>query len=101
MAREENAIFTVLCMVYDDNGNILVEDRIDPSWAGIALPGGHVEPEESFTQAAIRETREEVGLRLEKKDFKLLFEVADGSKLYKGYYTLCDWAIQNFKRHPS
>ena len=65
MAREENAIFTVLCMVYDDNGNILVEDRIDPSWAGIALPGGHVEPEESFTQAAIRETREETGLTIE------------------------------------
>ena len=65
MAREENAIFTVLCMVYDDNGNILVEDRNDPSWAGVALPGGHVEPEESFTQAAIRETREETGLTIE------------------------------------
>lgn len=65
MAREEMAIFTVLCMVYDKNGNILVEDRKDPSWPGVSLPGGHVEPEESFTQAAIRETYEETGLQIE------------------------------------
>ena len=65
MARIENAIFTVLCMVCDDNGNILVEDRIDPSWPGVSLPGGHVEPGESFTDAAIRETLEETGLSIE------------------------------------
>lgn len=64
MAREESAIFTVLCMVYDENGNILVENRKDPSWPGVSLPGGHVEPMESFTQAAIRETWEETGLTI-------------------------------------
>ena len=65
MARTEQAIFTVLCMVSDGNGNILVEDRLDPSWPGICFPGGHVEPGESFTQAAIRETFEETGLTIE------------------------------------
>ena len=62
MAREENAIFTVLCMVYDDHGNILVENRKDPDWPGVCFPGGHVEHGESFTEAAIRETFEETGL---------------------------------------
>lgn len=65
MAREEKAIFTVLCMVSDQNGNILVEDRLDPSWPGICFPGGHVEPGEAFTAAAIRETLEETGLLIE------------------------------------
>ena len=62
MAREEQAIFTVLCMLYDENGNILVENRKDPKWPGVSLPGGHVEPGESFTLAAIREIYEETGL---------------------------------------
>ena len=62
MAREENSIFTVLCMVCDDHGNILVENRKDSDWPGICFPGGHVEHGESFTEAAIRETFEETGL---------------------------------------
>ena len=62
MAREERAIFTVLVLVTDPEGLILVEDRVDASWPGICLPGGHVEKAESFTEAAIRETLEETGL---------------------------------------
>ena len=65
MAREEQAIFTVLCMVSDGHGNILMQDRVDADWPGMCFPGGHVEPGESFTEAAIRETREETGLTIE------------------------------------
>lgn len=65
MSREEKAIFTVLCMITDSHGNVLVEDRKDPDWPGICFPGGHVEPRESFTAAAIRETQEETGLTIQ------------------------------------
>lgn len=62
MARNEKAIFTVLCLISDKNGNILLEDRKNLDWPGVTLPGGHVESCESFTQAAIREVQEETGL---------------------------------------
>ena len=66
MSRAEQAIFTNLCMVYDHSGNILVQDRKDPSWPGLCFPGGHVEPEESFVESVIREVWEETGLTIEK-----------------------------------
>lgn len=66
MARSEQAIFTNLCMVYDHDGNILVQDRLDPDWPGLCFPGGHVEPGESFVESVIREVWEETGLTIEK-----------------------------------
>ena len=65
MARSEHAIFTNMCMVYDDAGNILVQDRKNPDWPGLTFPGGHVEPGESFVESVIREVREETGLTIE------------------------------------
>ena len=64
MARSEQAIFTVLVMVENELGQILVENRVDPDWPGICFPGGHVEAAEAFTDAAVRETFEETGLTI-------------------------------------
>ena len=64
MPRSEKAIFTNLCMIYDDAGNILVQDRKNPDWPGICFPGGHVEPGESFVESVIREVWEETGLTI-------------------------------------
>lgn len=61
----EQVIFTTLCMVSDGNGHVLVQQRIGGSWAGIAFPGGHVEPGESFTRSVIREVMEETGYIIE------------------------------------
>ena len=65
MAPMEQAIFTNMCMVYDDKGNILVQNRVNPDWPGVTFPGGKVEHGESFTDSVIREILEETGLTIE------------------------------------
>ncbi len=63
MSRCEKAVVTVLCMVYDGN-KVLLQDRVKKDWRGFTFPGGHVEKEESFVEAVIREMREETGLTI-------------------------------------
>lgn len=65
MSRSEAAIFTNMCMVYDHDGNILVQDRRKNDWPGLCFPGGHVEPGESFVESVIREVFEETGLTIQ------------------------------------
>ena len=65
MSRPERVILTNMCMVSDGKGNVLMQNRLKKDWPGLIFPGGHVEPGESFTEAAIRETIEETGLTIE------------------------------------
>ncbi len=62
MERTENAVFTVMVMVEDEQGRVLIENKRSSDWGGLVFPGGHVERGEMFTDAAIREVREEAGL---------------------------------------
>lgn len=64
--RTERAELTVLVLVTDEDGRMLLQDRLDPDWGGICFPGGHVEPGESFVRAAAREVWEETGLNVDK-----------------------------------
>ena len=64
MRTPEQVIFANMCMICDDMGNVLVQDRVDPKWSGITFPGGHVESGESFTDAVEREVLEETGLKI-------------------------------------
>lgn len=59
--KTEKVELTVLCLVEDGN-KILLQNRVKNDWKGYTLPGGHVEKDESFVDAVIREMKEETGL---------------------------------------
>lgn len=64
MSRCESVELTNMCMITDEEGNVLVQNRRNPNWPGLVFPGGHVERGESFVDSVIREIREETGLTL-------------------------------------
>ncbi len=61
MHRTECVELTVLCLIQDGD-KVLLQNRVKNDWKGYALPGGHVEPGESFVDAVKREMKEETGL---------------------------------------
>ncbi|MBY5034008.1 8-oxo-dGTP diphosphatase [Streptococcus gallolyticus] len=67
MSRSQPVILTNMCLIEDENGNVVVQDRPAElySWHGIAFPGGHIEGDESLHEAVVREVYEETGLTIE------------------------------------
>ena len=61
--KTENVELTVLCLI-QNGSRILLQNRIKDDWKGYTLPGGHVEPGESFVDAVVREMKEETGLTI-------------------------------------
>jgi 8-oxo-dGTP diphosphatase len=53
---------TVMVMIQNPKtGEVIVQDRVK-SWSGWSMPGGKVEPDESFYDCAVREVKEETGI---------------------------------------
>ena len=64
MIRETRTILTNMCMVCDGE-YVLVQDRTKGNYTGVVFPGGHIEAEETLSDAVIREVHEETGLLIE------------------------------------
>jgi hydrolase, NUDIX family len=81
-------------MIYDDQGNVLVEEKLIHNSKGLISPGGHVEPGEAFVDSAIREIHEETGLVI--KDIELCgvkdWVEFDGSRYIVFLYKTCEFS---------
>ena len=69
MNRNTSVELTNMCMVYDNNGNVLVEEKVGKNYQGLIFPGGHVENRESVVNSMIREIKEETGLTISNLEF--------------------------------
>jgi 8-oxo-dGTP diphosphatase len=65
MTLPQTPLLTTDCVIFNDQGAVLLIRRKHPPFAGsYALPGGFVEIGETVEAACIREVREETGLTI-------------------------------------
>lgn len=89
MHRKTAVELTNICMIYDDQGNVLVQEKTGSKANGLIFPGGHVEAKEAILDSTIREIKEETGLTISQLQFCGIKDwiEADGSRymvfLYK------------------
>lgn len=62
MEKYSKVILSNMCMVINENDEILVQMRVKKDWSGLTFPGGHVEDNETLEESVIREMKEETGL---------------------------------------
>ena len=65
MSNYEKIEFTNMCMIYDNDGNVVVQEKVNKKWGGITFPGGHIEKRESIVDSVIREVKEETWLDIQ------------------------------------
>ena len=70
MSKKHNSHVPVFIVVWDEHGRILLHQRAGTDWLPgyWDFPSGHVEPGESFAQAAARELSEETSLSVRQQD---------------------------------
>lgn len=69
MNRKTQIELTNMCMIYDNQGNVLVEEKLVNNSKGLIFPGGHIESNESIVDSMIREVQEETGLTISNLQF--------------------------------
>lgn len=89
MGRTENCELTMLCLIRQGS-TILLQNRVKKDWAGYTLPGGHVEPGESFVDACVREMKEETGLTVSNLKLCGLKQFPDGDNRYIVFLFMTD-----------
>jgi 8-oxo-dGTP diphosphatase len=81
------------CLIFDDNGSILLIHRNTQSRTQWELPGGKIEEGEAAKTAAIRELRKELGVEVSIKE-----KVGKKSFVEDGHQMAYHWFIADIKK---
>lgn len=86
MTKYNKAILAVTLTLVKDNKVLLVRRKSTGYMDGYyAMPGGHVEPDETILEAAVRELEEETTLRIKPEDLQLFHVHQDENMSPKNY----------------
>lgn len=94
--RTPNAVGIIIIREINGCTEILLQKR-NNQWDFAA--GGHVEENESLTQAVIREAKEEIGISVCRKD--IIFSSCSYTKFEKITYNFFYFVVKQFKGKPS
>jgi 8-oxo-dGTP diphosphatase len=95
----------VVGVIFRRGNKILFVLRQNTGWMDghYALPGGHVDPNESFLAAACREAKEEVGIELtpDQLEHSISFHKGDEGNVRVGiYFEAIDWEGEPHNAEP-
>jgi 8-oxo-dGTP diphosphatase len=95
----------VIDLIFRKDGKILFVKRQNTGYKDgfYALPGGHVDPGENYSQAACREGLEEVGIKLTANQLKqvLTFQAYDVDAVRTGvFFEVTDWQGEPYNAEP-
>lgn len=86
-----NAAAAVACIIENERGELLMCRRAcEPAKGTLDIIGGFVDPEESSTQAMVREMQEETGTEIREEDLQFLFSIPDIYEYSKLTIHSCD-----------
>ena len=89
-----NYKFWTLTMIQKDDEILLLERKHD-NFKGFIPPGGKLEFPESFTDSAIREVKEETGLKVKQLIFKGIYEYVNPEK--NDRYIILNYLTKDFE----
>ena len=86
-----NAAAAVACIIENERDELLMCRRaFEPAKGTLDVVGGFVDPEESSTQAMVREMKEETGVDIREDDLQFLFSIPDVYEYSKLTIHSCD-----------
>lgn len=97
--------FAASYALFVKEGKILLARRYNTGFqdGNYSLPAGHTEPGESFTEAILRETREEIGVTLTEENIQaahVMHRKSTDREYVDVYYAVKEWAGTPENKEP-